>query len=73
MKPPIIFALCCKTIVGCQGRVDEWFTSAKRETVLSKSCPACRGDRGYSQTVRLKGLDLLKGMQPLFAEDGDDL
>ena len=74
MKPPIIFALCCKTIVGCQGCVDEWYTSAEREAVLSKSCPACRGDRGYSQTVRLKGLDdLLKGVQPLFAEEGDDL
>ena len=71
MEPPVIFALCCKTIVGCQRCVDDWYTSAEREAVLSKSCPACRGDRGYSQTVRLN--NLLKGVQPLFAEDEDDI
>ena len=70
ITPPIIIALCCKAIVGCQKCVDEWYTSEDREALLSKSCPACRGERGYSQTVRLHGLDdLVKGLQPLFAED----
>ena len=72
MKPPIIFALCCKTIIGCQTCVDHWYTTEERNEILSKSCPACRMDRGYSQTVRLRGLDdLLNGFFPLFEEDHD--
>ena len=74
MKPPIIFALCCKSIIGCQKCVDVWYSSEEKEAMLSKSCPACRGDRGYSQTVRLLGFDdLLEGIQPMFTEDGVDI
>ena len=25
MKPPIIFARCCKSILGCQSCVDTWY------------------------------------------------
>lgn len=66
MKPPIIFGLCCKSIISCQKCVDLWY-GVDREALLSKACPCCLTDRGYSQAVRLHGLDdLLKGVQPLF-------
>lgn len=73
MQPPIIFALCCKVIIGCQKCVDRWYTADELGDTLSKSCPACRTDRGYSQTVRLHGIDdLLKGFSPLFEDPSDD-
>ena len=69
MKPPILFSQCCKVIIGCQRCVDGYYAS-DRETLLTKACPHCRAERGYTQTTRLKGLDeLLSGVQPLFAAD----
>jgi len=64
MSPPIIVGLCCKSVLGCEKCVNLWYATAQREDVLTKACPACRGERGYSQTVRIHGLDeLLQGIQ----------
>ena len=55
VKPPIIFAKCCKSILGCQTCVDEWYADGG----LSKTCPACRSPRGLSETMQILGLDEL--------------
>ena len=59
LQPPIIFAKCCKSILGYERCVDEWYADGG----LSKNCPGCRGPRGLAETVRLHGLDdLVKGL-----------
>ena len=45
---------CCKTIIGCESCVNVWYSGAE---ALTKACPACRAERGYSETVILRGLD----------------
>ena len=58
LRPPAIFARCCKRIVGCMQCTDEWY---RGEEGLLKKCPLCRGDRGYADTSKILGLDdLLK-------------
>lgn len=54
MKPPIILAKCCSSILGCQTCVDTWFSGP---AALSKQCPLCKHERGYAQTITLRGLD----------------
>ena len=38
--PPII-SKCCKTILGCETCVNEWYSG---EDALTKSCPLCRSE-----------------------------
>ena len=65
LQPPIIFAKCCKSILGYERYVDEWYADGG----LSKNCPGCRGPRGLAETVRLHGLDdLVKGLQSILGE-----
>ena len=67
MQPPIVFAKCCKTIIGCDMCINQWYNG---DDALTKICPHCRVDRGYTETVRLHGLDdMLKGLQELLSED----
>ena len=54
--PPIIVTKCCRSILGCQSCVDQWYAG---DDGLSKSCPNCRADRGYAETFRLLGVDEL--------------
>ncbi len=54
MKPPVIFAKCCKSILGCQSCVDTWYQGEEMQT---RTCPKCRGDRAYVETCKLNGLD----------------
>ena len=54
MVPPIIFAKCCKTILGCEHCVDTWYRGEEGQT---RTCPKCRSDRAYLETCRLNGLD----------------
>ena len=73
IKPPVIFAPCCKNIVGCQECIDKWYASENRSEVLSKACPVCITERGYSQTVRIHGIDdLLNGFAPMFEDPSGD-
>ena len=63
MTPPIIFAKCCKNILGCQQCVDTWY---RGEQGQSRTCPRCRSDRAYVETCKVNGLDdFLTGIAPL--------
>ena len=64
--PPVIFARCCKSIVGCQVCVDTWY---RGEDGISKKCPLCGVDRALPETMRLHGLDdFLQSIQPILTE-----
>lgn len=54
LKPPVIVAKCCKNIVGCEECVNTWYNG---ENAMIKTCPLCRAERGYADTMRLNGLD----------------
>ncbi len=54
IKPPVIMSKCCKSILGCEKCINEWFNGPD---ALLKTCPACNTERGYSETLMLKGLD----------------
>lgn len=63
MVPPVIFAKCCKSVLGCQQCVDTWYRGEQGQT---KTCPKCRSDRAYVETCKLNGLDdFLTGIAPL--------
>ena len=67
MVPPIIFAKCCKCILGCQQCVDTWYRGEAR------TCPRCRSDRAYVETCRPNGMDdFLTAITPLLEAAGDD-
>ena len=69
ITPPVIFARCCKNIVGCSGCVDVWYGG---EDGMSKSCPLCRTQRALPETTRLHGLDdFLSALQPLLGNATD--
>ena len=53
-RPPVIMSKCCKSILGCERCINEWFNGPD---ALLKACPACKTERGYSETLMLRGLD----------------
>ena len=68
MKPPIIYSRCCKRLLGCEGCIDSWY---KGDGGLTRTCPQCRADRGYSDTNRVNGLDdFLQKINNLIEFDG---
>ena len=70
IEPPIIASKCCKSILGCQSCVDTWFSG---ENACSKTCPKCRTERGYAETMRLNGFDeLLKELKKIMSSDTDE-
>ena len=65
VKPPIILAKCCKTILGCQECVDGWYSDGG----LNKSCPSCQSPQGLSDTMILLGLDeLAEGVRDILEQ-----
>jgi hypothetical protein len=59
----VIFAKCCKIVLGCQEHVDTWY---RGEQGQMRTCPKCRSDRAYVETCKLNGLDdFLTGIPPL--------
>ena len=76
MTPPVIFAKCCKNILGCQQCIDTWY---RGEQGQSRTCPRCRSDRAYVETCKVNGLDdfltgiapLLEGANPEDEDEGD--
>ena len=63
MKPPVIISKCCKTLIGCEECINQWYSGPE---ALTKQCPRCRAERGYNETMRLLGLDdLLIGVTGL--------
>lgn len=54
IKPPVIVTKCCKNILGCESCINTWYSGPD---ALVKTCPACRAERGYNETMLLRGLD----------------
>lgn len=54
ITPPVIATTCCETIIGCSKCINNWYSG---DDGLDKSCPKCRGQRGYAHTFQLKGID----------------
>ena len=54
VKPPVIMSQCCKVIIGCEICVNGWYTGPE---ALTKTCPSCCTEYGYSETMVLGGLD----------------
>ena len=52
--PPVIYARCCKRLLGCQSCVDTWYGGDEGKM---KKCPICRSERAYADTAMLKGFD----------------
>ena len=70
ITPPVIFARCCKRILGCQPCVDTWYGG---ETGMARKCPICRSERAYSETTVLRGLDdFLKAIAPILQAGGTE-
>ena len=59
IRPPVIFARCCKRIIGCESCIDTWYRSDAQQSDQNRSkiCPQCRAERGYADTCRVHGLD----------------
>ena len=69
ITPPVIFARCCKSIIGCQTCVDTWY---RGDSGISKKCPLCGTDRALPETMRLHGLDdFLQAIQPILSQPQD--
>ena len=56
IRGPMIVAKCCKCIIGCEQCVHTWYSG---QDILTKTCPLCRTERGFTETMRLNGLDQL--------------
>lgn len=64
--PPVIFARCCRKILGCQVCTDTWY---RQDDDMARTCPMCRAERAYSDTTTLRGLDdLLRGLVPILGQ-----
>ena len=50
MTPPIIFTKCCRSLLGCMGCVNEWYSGPD---ALTKNFPNCSTERGCVETVRI--------------------
>ena len=68
--PPVIFARCCKNILGCEGCVNVLY---KGENGPTTKCPMCRAEHAFSETCRINGLgDFLSGLSPLFKDSDEE-
>ena len=68
MKPPIIYARCCRSILSCETCVNLWYNG---EEALTKLCPLCGQGRGYNETIRILGFDdFASTVQKLFTKRG---
>ena len=54
ISPPLVVMKCCRILLGCEACVNNWFTG---EDALTKQCPSCRIERGYTETMVLRGMD----------------
>ena len=68
MTPPVIFTKCCRSLLGCMGCVNEWYSGPD---AFTKNCPNCSTERGCVETVRIAGIDeFLEVIRPLY-DDSD--
>ena len=62
IAPPIIFAWCYKSIIGCEPCVEAWYGGHRGQMC---NCPKCRSERDYADTCRLLGMDdFLEAIKP---------
>ena len=54
LTAPPIMSWCCKAILGCEACVNQWYSG---KDALTKSCTLCKAQRGYTETMILRGLD----------------
>ena len=73
ITPPVIVTKCCKTVIGCEVCVNSWYSGPD---ALTKACPSCRGERGYNETMVIRGIDdfllAIKKTVPPEEDDSDD-
>ena len=70
MRPPIVVAKCCKSMLGCEVCANNWYSG---EDAMVKICPLCRAERGFSETMILNGLhDFLKVLSEICSRDQND-
>lgn len=76
ITPPVIFARCCKNILGCEKCVNELYIG---DHCLAVKCPLCWCDRAFSETCKINGLDdFFNDLKPMFeishvsTSDSDD-
>lgn len=66
-KPSIVMTKCCKSILGCESCVNNWYSGPD---ALTKTCPRCRAERGFCETMRVLGLDeLAAGVKSILGDD----
>lgn len=69
--PPVIYARCCKRLLGCQVCVDTWYGG---EEGKMQKCPICRSERAYADTAMLKGFDdFLQAIAPILGKEQDEI
>ena len=69
INPPVAYARCCQSIVGCEHCVDRWYSGDEGRM---KNCPLCRRERASSEMSRLNGLnDFLDGIKVFFDDEND--
>ena len=54
MTPPVIFARCCKSLIGCSACADAWYGG---EEGMVRTCPKCRSERAFADTMVFRGMD----------------
>lgn len=57
ISPPVTYASCCQSIIGCESCVDDWFKRNGEGSILTEKCPHCQSPRGFANSQRMKGLD----------------
>ena len=69
VKPPIIITKCCENMLGCQECVNTWYAGPDATV---KTCPICRIERGWDQTMVLRGLtEFLESIKNVY-ENGEN-
>ena len=58
ITPPVIMSKCCKTLIGCEGCVNSWYSGPD---ALTKCYISCCAERCYSEMMLLRGLDNFLG------------
>ena len=64
--PPVIFAQCCKSIIGCQICIDTWY---RGDDGITQKCPLCGTGHALPETMRQHGLDdFLHAIKPILGD-----
>ena len=62
IHPPVIFARCCKNLLGCESCVDICYSG---ENGSLKTCPICRSERDFPETCQVNRLGDFLEASPL--------